>query len=307
MGLLLKNARITGRQGLYDIDCGTYIQSIEKSKVTVVSDLVTEYERPVKVNENETSVDCNGNVVLPSLCHSHLHLDKCFLDMSSLQDGSFQEALSSTTEAKKKFHPADLLARGSRLIEQSIAHGVTAMRAHVEVDTVVKHICLEAALRLKERYQDRCDIQVAVFAQDPIFPDNDPTGGLMKGLLSVAADYPGIDAIGSAPYVDNEDTAFENAKFIVGLAAKQDVFLDFHLDYDLNLEREPMIFRLLEYLRRTWKSTKTITLGHVTKLTLLRQEELNTVRELIGAISAPVHLIGLPTSDVGPCQCVSIS
>lgn len=44
---------------------------------------------------------------------------------------------------------------------QSVEYGVTAMRAHVEVDETVAVTCLDIGLRLKQEYFSICDIQVA--------------------------------------------------------------------------------------------------------------------------------------------------
>ncbi|KAL8879694.1 MAG: hypothetical protein Q9192_008181, partial [Flavoplaca navasiana] len=117
----------------------------------------------------------NGAFLLPSLCHPHVHLDKCFLlsdpkysDLS-IRKGDFAEALALTSKAKARFTPEDLLRRGRWLIEESIAAGVTCMRAFVEVDATVRFKCLDAGLSLKQQYRDACFIQICVFAQDPLF------------------------------------------------------------------------------------------------------------------------------------------
>lgn len=55
----------------------------------------------------------------------------------------------------------DLYQRGARLIEESVENGVTSMRAHVEVDAIVGFSCLDVASKLKARYRDVCDVQIA--------------------------------------------------------------------------------------------------------------------------------------------------
>ncbi len=75
----------------------------------------------------------------------------------------FNEAMLVTAKAKETFqtNKDDLRRRGVRLIEESLENGVTSMRAHVEVDTIVGFSCLEVALELKARYKDICDVQIA--------------------------------------------------------------------------------------------------------------------------------------------------
>lgn len=55
----------------------------------------------------------------------------------------------------------DLYNRGERVIRESIGYGVTVMRAHVEVDSIVRFACLDMALSLRRKYSALCDIQIA--------------------------------------------------------------------------------------------------------------------------------------------------
>ena len=60
-------------------------------------------------------IDARGCLVAPSLCHAHVHLDKCFLlndpkyaDLE-ITKGDFAEALELTSKAKKRFEEEDLI------------------------------------------------------------------------------------------------------------------------------------------------------------------------------------------------------
>ncbi|CDO71469.1 hypothetical protein BN946_scf184909.g63 [Trametes cinnabarina] len=150
-------------------------------------------------------LDAQGRgILLPALCHAHIHLDKCFLldQCDELVTGNFSEALRVTAKAKSTFlhNPDDLYDRGRRLITESVECGVTMMRAHVEVDEAVHLACVDAGLRLRKHFKDVCDVQIAVFAQDPLFASsNDDRPGLNLVLLQSAAHRPGVEAVGSAP------------------------------------------------------------------------------------------------------------
>jgi cytosine/adenosine deaminase-related metal-dependent hydrolase len=71
--------------------------------------------------------------------------------------------MNLTSLAKSLFPSAraDLLERGNRLITESVSAGVTSLRAHVEVDSMVGMTCLEVGLELKEKWAGRCEIQIA--------------------------------------------------------------------------------------------------------------------------------------------------
>ncbi|KNG44839.1 cytosine deaminase protein-like protein [Stemphylium lycopersici] len=257
-------------------------------------------------NQSETTLDGNNRLLVPSLCHAHIHLDKCYLlqdpKFSDLQieSGDFQEAMQMTGEAKSRFQEEDLLRRGTRLIEESIQHGVTSMRAFVEVDGVVHLKCLHAGLKLKEIFEDRCDVQICAFAQLPLFSGQDD-GAQVRKLMETASTYEKVGVLGSTPYVeDNESKSKENVRWITQLALKQHKHLDLHLDYFLEEDKQPLVWDTLNLIKELGWSTKggskQITLGHCTRLTRFRNDEWTHLRQEVGDL--PVSFVGLPTSDL---------
>lgn len=319
--MLITNARLANRTGLFNIACEARIISIDP-----VEDKIStkEYQpRPISLVHTEDSVDANGNIALPALSHAHLHLDKCFLldhCDSQLQDGTFAEALQVTDAAKRNFNQSDLLERGNRLLQESSRLGVTSARCHVEVDDIVGFSCLCAGQILRERFENELEVQLAVFAQNPIFTESDPEGVEMKRLLTEAATRQGVEVIGSAPYVEaTPANALKNAKFIIELAARHKLHIDFHIDYNIDIKTPAMIFEILDILALCWADkSKSITFGHATRMTLFDDKELLRLAEMIKLIRAEVHFVGLPLSDMhmmgrdnpsrprGTLQCVDL-
>ncbi|KAG9241224.1 hypothetical protein BJ878DRAFT_521759 [Calycina marina] len=270
---------------------------------------ISEYEADAKSQPD-------GRFVAPSLCHPHIHLDKCFLlshekyaDLE-IEKGDFAEALSLTNEAKARFEHDDLVERGAALIEESIGFGVTSMRAYVEVDATVGMVCLHAGLVLKEQFRERCYVQICVFAQDPIFTYDD--GGVsMRSLLEKALQKPGVEAFGCTPYVEEGVSAFEgsfgrnlehNIKWTIAMAMIHNLHLDFHIDYNLDPIQKVSIYTALDNLKAaswpttTQKELRTVVFGHCTRLTLFTADEWRSLRERVGVL--PVSFVGLPTSDL---------
>ncbi|USP81567.1 hypothetical protein yc1106_08841 [Curvularia clavata] len=256
--------------------------------------------------ESEDVLDGHNCLLAPSLCHAHIHLDKCFLlqdpKFSDLQieSGDFNEAMSMTGEAKSRFEEEDLLRRGTRLIEESIQHGVTAMRAFVEVDAIVQMKCLEAGLKLKEAFQNQCEVQICAFAQLPLFSGQDE-GAQVRKLMSTAASHEKVDVLGSTPYVeDDERKSKENVRWITQIALEHGKHLDLHLDYFLEEEKQPLVWSTLEIVKQLgWDKkgrSKQITLGHCTRLTKFRNDEWTHLRQEVDNL--PVAFVGLPTSDL---------
>ncbi|KJZ74415.1 hypothetical protein HIM_06225 [Hirsutella minnesotensis 3608] len=245
-------------------------------------------------------------VVLPALVHPHVHLDKAFLyfspeyaDLIPTQ-GGFDEALSGTARAKSRFTLPGLLRRGRMLLEESVGYGVTAIRAFVEVDSTVRHLCLEAAIELKQEWSGKCHLQVVCFAQDAVF--SGPHGEENRQLMIEAAKRPGVDVIGTTPYVEADgDAARRNIEWAAETALRLDKHLDFHLDYNLDVSKEPMIWHVIKTLKAlSWpsKSHKCIMIGHATRLTLFSQHEWKKLAVDIQDAGLPIAFVGLPSSDV---------
>lgn len=267
----------------------------------------------VSIKTHDSTVDASASDVLdganrliaPSLCHAHIHLDKCFLLQDpkyrdlQIQSGDFKEAMEMTGEAKSRFDEEDLLRRGKLLVEESIRFGVTAMRAFVEVDGVVQLKCLHAGLKLKNEYKDRCEIQLCAFAQLPLFSGQDD-GREVRTLMTAAAAEEGVEVLGSTPYVEDGDSkSKENVRWIARLALAQKKHLDLHLDYFMEEEKQPLVWDVLGIVKDLeWPKTGhlKITLGHCTRLTRFGHDDWQHLRQDIGGL--PVSFVGLPTSDL---------
>jgi len=128
------------------------------------------------------------------------------------------------------------------------------MRAFVEVDKVVGMLCLNVGLELKLEFESRCHVQICAFAQDPIFSYQDD-GEEMHRLMEMAARRPGVDALGSTPYVDRSpDNESKNIRWMVDLAVVHKKHLDFHLDYNLDKDKEPSIGIVIDVLNRVYQT-----------------------------------------------------
>ncbi|KAI6088209.1 Metallo-dependent hydrolase [Hypoxylon rubiginosum] len=260
-------------------------------------------------------------LLLPPLCHPHIHLDKAYLltcnnpiseshpNYSDLipETGSFEEALLNTSRAKERYTESDLHLRGSQLLATSYNQGVTSLRAFVEIDHVTGTRPLDVALQLKSEFSHLLEIQICVFAQDPLFSTahaetNRPL------LTSTLRNYgPKIQVLGTTPYVEkSREAALLNIDWAITTALHHNLHLDFHLDYnldELHPPTQPLTFSVIQLLQKhNWlgqaDKSKTIVLGHCTQLTLLPNSELRQLAEIVIQSGLPIHFVGLPTSDL---------
>ncbi|OCT47169.1 amidohydrolase [Cladophialophora carrionii] len=299
--------------------------------------------RPAAAEEEDRSRDNPSPLLLPPLCHPHIHLDKAYLltcnhqhqhqhrrhpssssqaegvappsldkqqhpDYSDLtpRDGSFGEALQFTSLAKQRYTDEDLYLRGAQLLATSLAQGVTACRAFVEIDHVTRQSCLHAAIRLKGCFRGKMKLQICAFAQDPLFSTDHGARNNMQVLQRALRDDGGehVDVLGTTPYVEQSTEAtLRNIDWAIETALEYSLHLDFHLDYNLDASRQAMVWEVLRLLReKAWtrraKPGKTIVLGHCTRLTLFSDAEMARLAREIKESDLPVHFVGLPTSDL---------
>ena len=247
-------------------------------------------------------LDARECFLAPSLCHPHIHLDKSMLlssphhESHTITKGTFQEALSLTAASKAKFTPEDLHQRGTWLISESVAAGVTHMRAFVEVDTQVNFMCLDAGLQLKKEWKDICNIQLCVFAQEPVFSGEH--GEANRRLMEEAVKRTGVQCVGSTPYVEaSREIEIQNIYWLVQLAYQENLHVDFHTDYNTDADREPAVWHILPILKTIGlASGSTAVLGHCTRLTLFDDEEWQRLK--VECEGLRVGFVGLPTSDL---------
>lgn len=272
-----------------------------------------------------SATSCPG-LLLPPLCHPHIHLDKPYIltcnrppsqshpDYSDLvpRSGAFYEALANTSAAKTRYTPEDLYLRGAQLLAESYSrHGVTAARVFVEVDHAVRFKTVEAAVRLKRDFEHLVRIQICVFAQDPIFSGDhgDENRALLEQALDRYAEH--IEALGTTPYVEQRPKAHEldpdlfrhaNIEWAIQKALAKGLHLDLHLDYDLDHSHTTVRKIVGEMKDHDWVArvghAKVVTIGHCTRLTTQKLSDLRELASLIKTPDLPIHFVGLPTSDL---------
>lgn len=232
-------------------------------------------------------VACGGRVVTPGLVESHIHLDKALLsDRTPSLEGTLQEAIRITGEAKRQFTVEDIRARARAVLDMAVRHGTTAMRSHVEVDPIVELRGLEALLPLKAEYAPALDLQLCAFAQEGVFrmPGTEQLlGEALRG---------GADLIGGCPYTDADGHA--QIDVIFRLAREYGVDADFHVDFFDEPEHLHLRYIIEQTVRWGWQDR--VAVGHCTELGALPPTDLAPI--VTGLKEARVGVITLPATDL---------
>jgi cytosine deaminase len=109
----------------------------------------------------------NGGAVpwlaLPAFANLHAHADRSFT-VTSFRPRSFADALAASAAARAAFTSDDVQRRATMFLERSLAHGVTHVRTHTDVDSVVSMKSIEGVLAAKSVMMGRVDVDVIAFS-----------------------------------------------------------------------------------------------------------------------------------------------
>lgn len=232
-------------------------------------------------------IHANGRILLPGLIEPHIHLDKAFLLNQMTQDAnSVEQAIAATLELKRFFTKKDIMARSIQVIQQAIAHGVTHMRCHVEIDPIVGLLGLVVMLELKELYLHQITLQIVAFPQEGI-AKQPGTAELLDQAMQL-----GADVVGGITYQDEDLESHLSTVFNLAKAFNKPV--DLHVDFS----DDPSMLAILTIIRMTheYGMQGRVSVGHLTSLGSLAYEQAKAICTSIA--EAGIHVMSLPATDL---------
>jgi cytosine/creatinine deaminase len=210
--LVLRQARIDGRAELHDIAvAGERIAAIAQ---TVAGEAVRE-------------IDIEGRLTSPAFVQPHIHLDKVLVGplLPPNRSGTLREAIELLHATKRAATVPEIRARAGAVIRQAVIAGTTALRSHVDVDTIGGLRPLQGVRAARADHADLCEIQLVAFPQEGIWRDPG-TDELMADAMRS-----GADVVGGMPHWEaDHDAARRHIAFCMDLAERHDADVDMHVD-----------------------------------------------------------------------------
>jgi cytosine/creatinine deaminase len=272
MDLILRNARVVGNEDA-TTDIGIHMGRIVAMEPRLAADGAT--------------LDLAGRLVTPGFIETHIHLDKSrILSRCSAERGDLEEAIAEVARQKRLFTPEDVYTRAKATLERAVLNGTTHMRTQLEVDPGIGLRGLEGVRPLIAEYRWAIDLQICVFPQEGLL-NNPGTDELITAALQN-----GASVVGAAPYTDSNPQG--QIDRIFAIAREFDVDIDMHLDFSLTSDDLDLLY-VCELTER-YKRGGRVSVGHVTKLSVVAPELLTTCARRMA--DAGVALIVLPSTDL---------
>jgi len=245
MDIILRNARIHSREGLWNI-------GIAKGRIAKIS-------KGLRGTHDET-LDLKGRLVMPSFIDMHVHLDAVFTSgYSELNtSGTLLEGIAVWGDTRRKL-TSDLIRRkAGEALKWMVSNGTTRLRTHADTSEPDLRI-VKALLDVREGFRHLMDIEVTAFPQDGILTADGCLPQLEKAVEM------GADNVGLIPHNEyTREDGVRSVKIAFEIAEENDKKVDGHIDETDDPQSRFLEVVAAETIRRGFQGR--VTAGHTTAM-----------------------------------------
>jgi cytosine/creatinine deaminase len=239
-------------------------------------------------------VDIGGRQVWPTLIDIHAHLDKGHtVKRSPNPDGTFHHARLAAMADRPNWTAADLRRRMDFGLRCAYAHGVSAIRTHIDTYPDCAERSWSVVCQMRENWKGRIDLQAVSLCPIDLLVEEfgdrvaalvAQCGGLLGGVTRVAHGNHGAPP-------DNIDALLDR---LFALASRHDLDIDLHVDetHDPAAATLPFIARAVT--RNGYRGR--VVCGHCCSLALQPQAEIDRTLDLMA--EAGIAVVTLPTVNM---------
>jgi len=244
--------------------------------------------------ELPTLVDGAGQILLPGLVESHVHLDKTLFGLpwrSNTAGPTRYDRIANEQRLLADFQ-VPIAERAGPLIEHCITRGSLHFRSHVDVQAAwgLRHV--EAMLALRERFQGIATIELVAFPQAGMLI-SEGVVGLMREALEMGADVVGgIDPAG----IDRDP--IRHLETVFDLAERHRKAVDIHLHDPGDLGRWE-IERIADMTEATGLAGR-VTLSHAYCLGAFAVADLAPLADRLAKLRISIMTCAPPHVTVPP-------
>jgi cytosine/creatinine deaminase len=239
-------------------------------------------------------VDIGGRQVWPTLIDIHTHLDKGHtVDRSPNPDGTFQNARLAAAADRQNSSVPDLRRRMDFGLRCAYAHGVSAIRTHIDTypETIERN--WQALREMREEWRGRVDLQAVALCPIDLLP-----GEFGDRLATTVAKSHGLLGGVTRASIGNHGAPLDNIDVLLdhlfALAIRHDLDVDLHVDetHDPAAATLPYVARAA--MRHGYKGR--VVCGHCCSLANQPESEVDRTLDLLAA--AEIGIVTLPTVNM---------
>jgi cytosine deaminase len=247
-----------------------------------------------KCDDGVVRVDIGGRQVWPTLIDIHTHLDKGHtVERSPNIDGSFHNARLGAIADRPHWTVADLRRRMDFGLRCAYAHGVTAIRTHIDTyqETIERN--WQAVREIRDQWRSKVDLQAVSLCpigllQDEFGDQVAATVAKSQGLLGGVT----RSAVGDhGATLDNIDALLDH---FFALAIRHDLNIDLHVDETHDPASATLPFVARAALRNGYKGR--VVCGHCCSLANQPEDVIDRTLDLLA--EAEIAIITLPTVNM---------
>ena len=225
-------------------------------------------------------------LALPAFANLHAHADRSFT-VTSFRPRSFADALAASAKARAAFTSEDIQRRATMFLERSLAHGVTRVRTHTDVDPVVGMKSMEAVVAAKSTMANRVDVDVIAFSTSRNdLPQPDAVSRL-KDAIDRKPDFLGLSINSAADPKRALDA-------LLDLAEESDLPVDLHIDE--HLWPDQMVAPMAVDMVTTRGLGSRVTFSHLCALAVLDPASAGKLIDCIA--KGGITVIALPETNL---------
>jgi cytosine deaminase len=240
------------------------------------------------------TVDLGGRQVWPTLIDIHTHLDKGHIvDRSPNLDGTHLGARMACATDRPNWSVDDLRRRIDFGLRCAHAHGVTAIRTHIDTYPDNAERSWQALREMRDEWRGRVDLQAVALCPIDLLADGfgdrvaalvAASGGLLGGVTRSST---GNDAA----LIANLDALLDR---VFALAIRHDLAVDLHVDetHDVSIASLPAVAQAA--IRHGY--TGQVVCGHCCSVAMQPDAEIDRTLDLVA--QAEIGIVTLPTVNM---------
>jgi cytosine deaminase len=270
-------------------------EGVVAADIMVDDGKIARIERPVRNRDDGMAcLDIGGRQVWPTLIDIHTHLDKGHtVERSPNFDGTFHNARLAAAADRPNWTASDLRRRMDFALRCAYAHGVSAIRTHIDTYPDSAERSWQVLREMREEWKGRVDLQAVALCPIGMFEDQfgDRVAALVaasRGLLGGVTRAPVGDH--GAP-LGNIDALLDR---LFSLAGRHHLDVDLHVDETHDPAAATLPFVARAALRHGYKGR--VVCGHCCSLAMQPDAEIDRTLDLLA--EAEIAIVTLPTVNM---------